>query len=575
MVNRIGLLLLFGWMSVSFSYAVDSLFDFESGEMNGWTVLNQGGGVSISQEDKYAGTYSVKMVANASSKDYWNVQLETPQITTVPYHIYKVSFWAKAVGGGGIIRLSTASAYQLTDESGNADRQYLPELNIGNEWTQYTYQVIYGSGLRAGGSSLKLRIDAGKIPIKTYFIDNFEVVDLTPDLEVEEPVNTIPLAKDHSKFLGNIIANNIHSNFDTYWNQITPENAGKWGTLEYSRGNMNWSALDLSYNHAKAKGYKFRFHTFVWGSQEPNWITSIPQAEQKAELEEYMQAVASRYPAIDYIDVVNEPLHQPSNVRQAIGGDGVTGWGWIVWSFRKARELFPNAKLHINDYGIINDPNAARRYVEIVKILQKENLIDGIGIQCHEFNMNGVSVTTMNNVLNILASTGLPIYVTELDISGNPAGNEDSQYMIFREKFPVLWQHESVAGITLWGYISGATWKTGTGIVESNGIERKAMKWLRSYMASEASKVPNKFYETSSAELLQTPKYEIFPNPASEFLSVKGESIDKIEIFDTFGKRISVNYENETIDIRSLNQGIYFLMIKNEKGVFTEKFLKK
>lgn len=575
MKKIIVLLWLLGCFSISLIYGSDIIFDFESGNLDGWTVLNQGDGVTVSQEDKHSGSYSVKMVSDASSTDYWNVQLETPQVTTKTSHIYKISFWAKAIGGGGVIRLSTASAYQLTDEDGNADRQYLPELNISGEWAQYTYQVVYGTGLRAGSSSLKLRIDAGKIPNKTYFIDDFEIVDLTPDLVTEEPENTIPLGKEHSKFLGNIVANHIHSNFDKYWNQITPENAGKWGSVEYSRDNMNWSALDLAYNHAKTKGYKFKFHTFVWGSQEPNWISSLSQVEQKAEIEQFMTLVAQRYPEIDYIDVVNEPLHQPSNIRQAIGGEGVTGWDWIVWSFRKARELFPKAKLHINDYGIINDPNAARRYVEIVKILQKENLIDGIGIQCHEFNLNWVSVTTMQQVLNILAATGLPIYVTELDISGNPAGNEESQYLMYREKFPVLWEHESVAGVTLWGYVSGATWKTGTGIVDSNGTERKAMKWLRSYMASDRSKVPNKFHETSSTRVLETQKFEVFPNPASEFLTVKGESIEKIEVFDMFGKRIPVSFENEKVDVTPLLNGIYLLRIKNGEGIFSEKFLKK
>lgn len=574
-MRKICILLILGCISFSLTYAADTMFDFESGILEGWTVLNQGGGVSVSQEDKYAGSYSVKMVSDASGEDYWSVQLETPSIATKTSHLYKISFWAKAIGGGGVIRLSTESAYQLTDEGGNADRQYLPELNIGGNWAQYTYQDVYGSALRAGGSSMKLRIDAGKIPGKTYFIDNIEIIDLTPDLEEEEFVNTIPLAKEHSKFLGNIIANNVRPNFDTYWNQITPENAGKWGSVEYTRGNMNWSALDLAYNHAKAKGYKFRFHTFVWGSQEPSWISSLSQAEQKAEMEEFMTLVAQRYPAIDYIDVVNEPLHQPSNIRQAIGGDGTTGWDWIVWSFRKARQLFPNSKLHINDYGIINDPNAARRYVEIVKISQKENLIDGIGIQCHEFNLNWTSVATMRNVLGILAATGLPVYVTELDISGNPAGDEDSQYLMYREKFPVLWEHESVAGVTLWGYVSGATWKTGTGIVESNGTERKAMKWLRSYMVSEASKVPNKFYETSNIGILQSPKFEIYPNPASDFLTVKGKTVEKIEVFDAFGKKISVNFKDEMVDIRSLSEGLYLLVVDNKEGIFTGKFLKK
>ena len=37
-----------------------------------------------------------------------------------------------------------------------------------------------------------------------------------------------------AKFVGNIATSGaVRSDFDTYWNQITPENEGKWGT---SRG---------------------------------------------------------------------------------------------------------------------------------------------------------------------------------------------------------------------------------------------------------------------------------------------------------------------------------------------------
>ena len=387
---------------------------------------------------------------------------------------------------------------------------------------------------------------------------------------------TTPMAKEHEKFLGNIIPNNILANFDLYWNQISPENAGKWGSVEGQRGTMNWTALDRAYNHAKTKGYKFKYHTLVWGSQEPTWLKSISASEQVAAMENFMKKVAERYPDMDYIDVVNEALHSPSNMREAIGGNGATGWDWVIWSFQKAREYFPNAKLHINDYGIISDPNAARRYVEIVNLLKERNLIDGIGIQCHEFNLNGVSVQTMRTVLSILGETGLPIHVSELDISGNPAGNEESQYQIYKEKFPVLWEHESVIGITLWGYITGTTWKIGTGIVEQNGQERKAMVWLKNYMASDASKVSNKFEHTNIPKNMDcSEKIEIYPNPATEYLIVKGNGIKQMEIYDISGKCCIAQNKDGLINLGFLERGVYVLKVKTESGITKKKFVKQ
>nr|BAF57474.1 putative glycosyl hydrolase family10 [uncultured symbiotic protist of Cryptocercus punctulatus] len=294
------------------------------------------------------------------------------------------------------------------------------------------------------------------------------------------------LASGKSKWLGNIIASSVPSNWGTYWNQVSPENGGKWGSVETSRGNYNWKDADTAYNYAKQNGLKFKWHTFVWGSQEPNWIGSLSAADKKSAISSYIAAVAQRYPSPDFIDVVNEALHAPSSIRDALGGSGSTGWDWIVWSFQEAKSRFGSATLLINEYGIINDGNAIRQYLEIVNVLKGKGLIGGIGIQCHQFNINDLSAATITSNLNSLAAAGLPIYVSELDINGNSESDQSQKY---QRVFPALWQHSSVKGITLWGYISGQTWKDGTGIVESNGNERQAMTWLKSYFASSASNV--------------------------------------------------------------------------------------
>jgi endo-1,4-beta-xylanase len=282
------------------------------------------------------------------------------------------------------------------------------------------------------------------------------------------------------KFVGNIFQSSAPSSFTTYWNQVTPENSGKWGSVEASRDNMNWGPLDNAYNYAKQRGFPFKQHTFVWGAQEPSWIGSLSQSEQRAEVEEWIQLYGQRYPNTDYIDVVNEPLHQPASYRAALGGSGSTGWDWIITAFQMARQYCPNAKLLINEYGIISDPNAANNYVNIINILKNRGLIDGIGIQCHAFNMDNVSTSTMNQVLNILSATGLPIYVSELDINGD----DNTQLQRYQQKFPVFWNNSNVKGITFWGYIEGAIWQTQAYLLRSNGTERPALTWLMNYVGS-------------------------------------------------------------------------------------------
>lgn len=292
------------------------------------------------------------------------------------------------------------------------------------------------------------------------------------------------LATGKSKFLGNIIASSVPSNWDDYWNQVTAENGCKWESVEGSRGNYNWAQCDVAYNHAKSAGIPFKYHTFVWGSQEPNWIGGLSQADQKAAIDALIKAAASHFSsAPDYIDVVNEALHAPSSIRAALGGDGSSGWDWIVYAFKQARASFPSSKLLINEYGIINDAQEIQKYLQIVKAIQSggSGLIDGIGIQSHQFNINDLSAATITTNLGTLGGAGLPIYVSELDINAN---SEAEQSTIYQRAFPALWENANVKGITLWGYITGQTWKDGTGIVESNGNERAALKWLKTYLSS-------------------------------------------------------------------------------------------
>jgi GH35 family endo-1,4-beta-xylanase len=274
---------------------------------------------------------------------------------------------------------------------------------------------------------------------------------------------------------------------------VTPENGGKWGTVEGTRDVMNWAQADEAYALAKANGFPFKWHTFIWGNQQPAWIESLPTAEQREEIEEWYAAVAARYPDIDQIEVVNEPLHDPprgatnGNYIEALGGNGATGWDWIITSFQLARQYFPNAELILNDYSITNDGNATTNYINIINLLKERGLIDAIGDQAHAFSTTEPApMNNHKNNLNRLAATGLPIYITELDIDGVLAGvvNDPVQVGNFQRIFPTFWEHPSVKGVTIWGYVRGFHWRNAQGdwLLYPNGGERPALQWLIRYV---------------------------------------------------------------------------------------------
>ena len=293
-------------------------------------------------------------------------------------------------------------------------------------------------------------------------------------------------ATTHAKFLGNIV-DASNTNFDKYWNQVTPENSGKWESVEPSRDGYNWNKLDQAYNFAKSRGYPFKHHTFVWGSQEPSWLGSLTDYQRAQEVEELIRDTCARYPNMDMIDVVNEPLHAPSNARWGLGGSGSTGWDWVVRSFELARQYCPNSKLLLNDYGIINDRSKATEYRNIVNILKARGLIDGVGLQSHSFSLLNYSASTLKGNLDYLAQAGVPIYISEWDIDAY----DQTQLQQYQEKFPVVWEHPSVVGVTIWGYVQGLTWMTNSGLMNSNGSERPALTWLKNYVSSTTPPPPS------------------------------------------------------------------------------------
>jgi endo-1,4-beta-xylanase len=305
-----------------------------------------------------------------------------------------------------------------------------------------------------------------------------------------------PIATGKGKYLGAAWSPGTASlNFANYWNQVTPENGGKWGSVEGTRDVMNWTQADAAYALAKANGFKFKWHTFIWGNQQPAWIESLPTAEQREEIEEWYAAVAARYPEIDQIEVVNEPLHDPprgatnGNYIEALGGNGVTGWDWIITSFQLARQYFPHAELILNDYSITNDGNATTNYINIINLLKERGLIDAIGDQAHAFSTTEPApMTNHKNNLNRLAALGLPIYITELDIDGVLQGvvNDPVQVANFQRIFPTFWEHPAVKGVTIWGYVRGFHWRNAQGdwLLYPNGGERPALQWLIRYVGN-------------------------------------------------------------------------------------------
>lgn len=297
----------------------------------------------------------------------------------------------------------------------------------------------------------------------------------------------LDIGGDGPQFVGNITTgqNGMDQGtrkFATYWDQVTPENAGKWGSVQSNAGAaFNWSALDAIYDYAEKNKILFKEHTFVWGSQQPGG--TIDQAA----VQKWMTEFCTRYPNTKLIDVVNEPPpHTTPSYANNIGGGTNGDWKWIANAFTWARAACPNAILILNDYNNIEWSNDNAHFIDIVKKVQALNApIDAIGAQAHDLDNGQVSLATVTKLLAGLNSeTGLPIYVTEMDIDST---DDAKQLSLYQQYLPLFMGAKYVKGITIWGWIYGQTWSQApnSGLIKS-GSPRSAMTYLMQQLGRPA-----------------------------------------------------------------------------------------
>lgn len=357
----------------------------------------------------------------------------------------------------------------------------------------------------------------------------------------------VGLAENASKFVGNITTRGqIRSDFGTLWNQITAENECKWASIEGTRGRYNFSGCKAAYNWAKQNGGYFKFHALLWGSQYPSWLEGLSVDETKTAIMNWFDAVKKEIPDPDMIDVVNEAIRTGNNqyhsnypktkIIEAMGGDN-GNYTFIVNAFKEARKRWPNAVLIYNDYNTVQWQK--NEGIDLInKIKQGGAPVDAYGLQAHDMqnqggNANGtgaggscLNINTLKSVIEeIWTKTQTPMFISEYDIF---TSNDNEQKTCYEQQISYFMENEHIAGITIWGYIYGATWNDGTSGIIRDEKDRPAMTWLKEYLPSHPG--------NNTTGLLGSTVVE--PEPQKPF---KGKAFDltapiEAEDFDIPGK---------------------------------------
>ena len=205
-------------------------------------------------------------------------------------------------------------------------------------------------------------------------------------------------------------------------------------SLKWRAWNQNWPGTKgqkvAAIQDLKDLGMAVRGHNLVW----PGW-DFLPDEIRQYEndpaglapiIDARIREVAT-YPGvqgelIDW-DVLNEPAHL-EDLANIFAQDPAYATGEEVYAewFKIAAEADPNAKLYINEYGIITnlglDLSIQERYKEIIaKIEQEGGVIHGVGIQGH-MSTPLTPPETVYEILDEFSEGGKELSITEYDASG-------------------------------------------------------------------------------------------------------------------------------------------------------------
>ena len=71
---------------------------------------------------------------------------------------------------------------------------------------------------------------------------------------------------------------------------------------------------------------------------------------------------------------------------------------------------------------------------------------------------------------------------------------------------------------------------------------------------------------------MNTPLYNIYPNPVDNILTIKGDDMRQVNVFNAVGqivRCVNCNSNELRLDVADLNNGIYFINVTNDKGEMT------
>ncbi len=281
-------------------------------------------------------------------------------------------------------------------------------------------------------------------------------------------------AVDASRLLGNTPNDKQYQHIvKKYFNRVVLENDLKWPEWQQdpqmALNGMAW----LHRNHIQIRGHNLVWPASVYLPQNIAALKNDPAALNKAINQHIVQELdATRGQCVEW-DVANEVVHN-QNIIKLLPPDIVAHW------YKLAHQTDPSSRLFINDYSIVaaggKDTESQNAYYSLIQSLLAQGApVQGIGIQCH-FDTDLTPPSLALKILNRFAALGLPLEVTEMDIT---VPSEQLQANYLRDFMTAAFSQPDVEGIIMWGFWQKAHWRPQAALWRTDWSLKPAGKeWL-------------------------------------------------------------------------------------------------
>lgn len=255
------------------------------------------------------------------------------------------------------------------------------------------------------------------------------------------------------------------------FSQITAGFEMKMEYILQQDGGLRFEGGDRVAAFCKANRQALHGHTLIWYIDRPAAFQKLvgdKRAFDRA-YANYIQAVAGRYRGqARSWDVVNEPVADDGiSLRSSLWSETLGQEGHFIRAHEEAHAADPDALLFVNDYDLESKPHKRRTFLKLIETMLKRGVkIDGIGNQTH-INVD-LPPGKISEAMRDLASLGLPIHLSELDVSFQTEGvslksraeKQASQLRLYREaleSFVALPEKQQFA-FTIWGVRDADSW---------------------------------------------------------------------------------------------------------------------